>query len=61
MIENIKKNWIIDKKRSFMIGDKISDKLAAEKSKIYFEYVQNDIFKQIKKINLEKIKKICLQ
>ena len=38
-----------------MIGDKISDKLAAEKSKIYFEYAQSNIFEQIKKINLEKI------
>jgi len=55
MIEDIKKNWIIDKKKSFMIGDKISDKLAAKKSKIYFEYVQNNIFKQVKKINLEKM------
>jgi histidinol phosphatase-like enzyme len=55
MIEDIKKNWIVDKKKSFMIGDKISDKLAAKKSKIYFEYVQNNIFKQVKKINLEKM------
>ena len=37
MIEDIKKNWIVDKKKSFMIGDKISDKLAAKKSKIYLK------------------------
>ena len=33
-----------------MLGDKISDKLAANKSKIYFEYVKNNFYKQILKI-----------
>jgi len=31
-----------------MIGDKVSDKLAAKKSKIYFEYDLNNFCKQIK-------------
>lgn len=50
MIEHIKKNWIIDLKKSFFIGDKKTDMLAAKKSKIYFEYAQNDLQVQIKKI-----------
>ena len=36
MIKNIFKNWIINKQNSFMIGDKITDKLCANKSKIFF-------------------------
>ena len=51
MIEKIKKKWGVDLKKSYMIGDKRSDYLAAKKSKLYFEYVESDIFKQIKKIN----------
>ena len=50
MIEHIKKNWIVDLKKSFFIGDKKTDMLAAKKSKIYFEYAQNDFLVQIKKI-----------
>ena len=36
MIENLKKNWNIDIKKSIMIGDKISDEKCASKSKIKF-------------------------
>ena len=50
MIKNIFKNWHIKKNKSFMIGDKISDKKAAKKSGLYFEYVKNDLFLQIKKL-----------
>ena len=50
MIEHIKKNWIVDLNKSFFIGDKKTDMLAAKKSKIYFEYAQNDLLVQIKKI-----------
>ena len=48
MIENIKLNWDLDLKKSFMIGDKITDKLAARKSKIKFFYAENDFLKLIK-------------
>ena len=50
MIKNITSNWLIDKKNSFMIGDKLSDEKCALKSKINFNYVSDDFFKQIKKI-----------
>ena len=33
-----------------MIGDKLTDKKAALKSKLYFEYVKNNFYKQIRKI-----------
>ena len=52
MIKKIFKKWKIDKKRSFMIGDKITDKKAAIKSNLYFEYAKNNFYKQI--IKLEK-------
>ena len=32
------KNWLIDLKQSFMIGDSQVDKLCAKKSNLYFEY-----------------------
>tara|TARA_Y100000996_G_scaffold327752_1_gene263818 strand:- start:19 stop:519 length:501 start_codon:yes stop_codon:yes gene_type:complete len=38
MIRKAIKKWKIDTKNSFMIGDKISDKLAAKKAKIKFFY-----------------------
>ena len=50
MIKNIMSNWLIDKKNSFMIGDKLSDEKCALKSKINFNYVSDDFFKKIKKI-----------
>ncbi len=50
LIENIKLNWDIDLKKSFMIGDKETDKLSAYKSKLYFQYAQFDFLKQAKSI-----------
>lgn len=50
MIKNLKNNWNIDLSRSFMIGDKETDKIAAQSSKIYFEYDRNNLLKQVKKI-----------
>ena len=38
MVKNILNKFIIDKKKSFMIGDKISDKKCADKSKIKFYF-----------------------
>ena len=51
MIEDIKKRWKIDLKRSFMIGDRKSDSVAAKKSKLYFEYPKKNFYTQIKKID----------
>ena len=50
MIKNIFKNWLVNKGKSFMIGDKISDKLCAKKSKIYFSYAKRDFHNQVKEI-----------
>lgn len=41
MILDLIKNWPLVKKKSFMIGDQISDKVCAEKSKITFCYANN--------------------
>lgn len=51
MIEKIKKRWGVLSKKSYMIGDKISDFKAARKSAMYFEYVEKDILKQVILIN----------
>ena len=37
-------------KKSFMIGDKISDKICAKKSKLYFEFAERNFLNQIKRI-----------
>ena len=50
MIKKILKNWNIDLKKSFMIGDRKSDKIAAKKSNLYFEYVKNNFYNQVKSI-----------
>ena len=51
MIKKITKKWNIDIKKSFMLGDSNKDRLAARKSKLYFEYVRNDFYLQVKKIS----------
>ena len=53
MINNIFRNWDINKKKSIMIGDKKSDYLAAQKSMLKFYFAKNDFFKQIKTENLD--------
>ena len=50
MIKNILNKFIIDKKKSFMIGDKISDKKCANKSNIKFYYTEENFKVLIKKI-----------
>ena len=50
MIKNIFKKFLIDKKRSFMIGDKISDKKCAIKSNLSFFYPKENFFNQIKEL-----------
>ena len=50
LIKAIKK-WNIDKKRSFFIGDSITDYAAAKKIKIKFYYKnKTNLFNQLKKI-----------
>ena len=53
MIQVLKKNWNIKISKSFMIGDKMSDEIAAKKSNLYFEYGQNNLLKQVTKIYKE--------
>ena len=51
MIKKAIKKWNIDPKKSFMIGDKITDKLSAKKSKIKFFYKkEKNLYTQIKNI-----------
>ena len=50
MIKNILKKFIIDKKKSFMIGDKISDKKCADKSNIKFYYTEENFQSLIERI-----------
>jgi len=54
MVKQINNKWHIKQKKSFMIGDKISDKICAAKSKLYFEFAKKNFYLQVKKI----IKKI---
>ena len=50
MIKNITNSWLIEKKRSFMIGDKLSDKKCAKKSSLNFYYSSKNFLKQIRRI-----------
>lgn len=50
LIENIKHQWSIDLKKSFMIGDQKTDALCAAKSKINFFYYKNNLLNQVKSI-----------
>ena len=50
MIKKILRNWNIDLKKSFMIGDKNSDKIAAKKSNVKFYWNSKNFHSQVKKI-----------
>ena len=50
MIKKILKKWDINIKESFMLGDKKSDKIAADKSKLYYQHVRSNFYLQVKKI-----------
>ena len=50
LIKKLKKKWHLNSKKSFMIGDKISDQLASKKSGLYFEFAKRDFLKQIKSV-----------
>jgi len=58
MIKKILNKWNIDLKKSFMLGDSKSDQLAAKKSNLYFEYVKNNFYSQVRKIE-KKIANNC--
>lgn len=47
MLENINKNYDIDLKKSFFIGDKKTDQECAEKYKIKFYYAKDDFYSQL--------------
>ena len=50
MLKNIEKKWLINKQKSFFIGDQLKDKLAARKSNLKFYYVKENISQQIYKV-----------
>lgn len=50
MIKDILKKWPTDLKKSFMIGDRNSDKECAIKSNIYFQFPKKNFYFQIKDI-----------
>ncbi len=50
MIKKVFLNFIIDKKNSFSIGDKETDKIAFTKSNLKFEYAKDNFFHQIKQL-----------
>tara|TARA_Y100000816_G_C26069510_1_gene562404 strand:- start:917 stop:1618 length:702 start_codon:yes stop_codon:yes gene_type:complete len=51
MVKQIFKKWHIKQTESFMIGDKVTDKICAQKSKLYFEYAEKNFYNQVKNIN----------
>ena len=51
MVEQLKKDWEIDFKKSYMIGDKRSDELCAKKSKLRFLYVNKNLQQTMKYLN----------
>lgn len=56
MIKKLQKKWLINHKKSFFIGDKISDEKCAKKSKLKFFYPEKNLFNQVKKIHYKLIK-----
>ena len=51
MLKEILRKHKINLNKSFMLGDKKSDKIAAKKSKLFFEFVDKNFFDQVKKID----------
>ena len=50
MIKNIFKKYLINKDKSFMIGDNISDETCARRSKLRFYYTERNFENLIRKI-----------
>jgi len=55
MLKKLIKKWNVNTMNSFMLGDRLSDKKAALKTNLYFEYPKYNFFSQIKKIHKKKI------
>jgi D-glycero-D-manno-heptose 1,7-bisphosphate phosphatase len=56
MIKNLKMKWRINQRNSFYIGDSIVDKKTAIKSNLRFQYVDTNVFHQVKKLPKKIIK-----
>jgi D-glycero-D-manno-heptose 1,7-bisphosphate phosphatase len=48
LVTNALNDWPINKNKSFMIGDKYTDKICADLSRIEFFYYSNNLYKKIK-------------
>ena len=48
LVTNALSDWPINKNKSFMIGDKYTDKICADLSRIEFFYYSNNLYKKIK-------------
>ena len=48
LILDLQKNWNIDMRKSFMIGDKTTDEICARKSKLKFYYRDISLYEQVK-------------
>ena len=52
MVNEIFKKFVINKKKSIMIGDHVKDQSCAKKSKLKFKFVQEDLLNQIKELSI---------
>jgi D-glycero-D-manno-heptose 1,7-bisphosphate phosphatase len=50
MIKKINSKWLIDLKKSFFIGDKITDKKCAKRANLKFFYAEKNLFTKVRKI-----------
>jgi histidinol phosphatase-like enzyme len=50
MIKNLNRKWFIDMKKSYFIGDQKSDQLMAKKAKLNFNFPEQNLYYQIKRI-----------
>lgn len=48
LVKNVFRDWPININKTFMIGDKITDKICADLSKVKFFYYSNNLYKIIK-------------
>jgi histidinol phosphatase-like enzyme len=55
MIKQIFDKFVIDKKKSIMIGDHLKDQKCAKKSKLKFQFVEKDLLIQVKKFTMNNI------
>ena len=51
LYKKLEKEWSINKKKCFMIGDKKSDFIFSKRSKIIFSFPKKDVFKQIRNLS----------